>query len=367
MKILFFSNIPSPYSVAYVNELGKLADVTAVYEDLSYKDRDASWKSFEAPNAKLIILKGLSLGEGRKISFYPFKLIWKFRKSKIIISNPSTLCGILSIFFCKLLRIPFIIQSEGGLPKDGKGLKEHFKKFVMQGAALYLSGMTPERDYFLTYGASIEKIKQYPFASLYKRDFPAVLLNAKEKESLRNELGIKEKNVILFVGQFIYRKGIDVLLVALSRTHSEVGLYLVGGEVKQEYQNIIDKYGLKNIHFVNFIQLDVLKKYYMAASFFVLPTREDTWGLVVNEAMSYGLPVITTIQCVAGLELIEDGINGYLVPTDDPKALADKIDFLLENPNLRGTMASNNFEKIKDYNYENMARVIYCHLQALDA
>lgn len=367
MDILFFSNIPSPYFVAYVNELGKLADVTAVYEDLSYKDRDASWKSFESPNAKTIILKGLSLGAGRKISFYPFKLIWKFRKSKIIIANPLTLCGIFSIFFCKLLRIPFIIQSEGGLPKDGKGLKEHFKKFVMQGAVLYLSGMTPERDYFLTYGAPIEKIKQYPFASLYKRDFPTVLLNAKEKESLRNELGIKEKNVILFVGQFIYRKGIDILLESLSQIHSEVGVYLVGGKSKQEYQNIIEKYDLKNIHFINFIQLDVLKKYYMAADLFVLPTREDTWGLVVNEAMSYGLPVITTNRCVAGLELIENGINGYLVPTNDSKALAEKISFLFDNPNLRGKMALNNFEKIKDYNYENMARVIYCHLQALDA
>ena len=367
MKILFLSNIPSPYSVAYVNELGKLADVTAVYEDLSYKDRDASWKTFEAPNVKLIVLKGLSFGEERKLSFYSFKLIWKFRKSKIIIANPSTLCGVLSILFCKMFRIPFIIQSEGGLPKDGKGLKEHFKKFVMQGAALYLSGMTPERDYFLTYGAPIEKIKQYPFASLYKRDFPKKLLSSKEKECLRKELGITEKNVILFVGQFIYRKGIDILLESLSQIHSEVGVYLVGGECKQEYQDIIDRYGLKNIHFVNFIQLDVLKKYYMAADFFVLPTREDTWGLVVNEAMSYGLPVITTNRCVAGLELIENDVNGYVIPTDDSTALAKKIKIILENPNLRDLMALNNFEKIKDFNYEEMTRVIYNHLQALDS
>lgn len=367
MKVLYFSNIPSPYSVAYVNELGKLADVTAVYEDLSSKERDASWKFFEAPNVKLIILKGLSLGEGKKISLYIFRLIWKFRKSKIIIANPLTLCGILSILFCKLFRIPFIIQSEGGLPKEGKGLKEYFKKFVMRDAALYLSGMTPERDYFLTYGASIKKIKHYPFASLYKRDFPETLLSHNEKESLRKKMGIIEKKVILFVGQFIYRKGIDILLESLSQIHSEVGVYLVGGVVKQEYLDIIDKYGLKNIHFVNFIQLDVLKKYYMAADFFVLPTREDTWGLVVNEAMSYGLPVITTNRCVAGLELIENGINGYLVPTNDSKALAEKISFLFDNPNLRGKMALNNVEKIKDYNYENMASVIYSHLQTLDA
>ena len=356
MDILFFSNIPSPYSIAYINELGKLANVIAVYEKQSFKHRDSSWKSFSAPNVKkIVIMKGLPLGRIYKISFEPIFQIWKHRNSRIIIANPLTPCGILSIFFCKLLRIPFIIQSEGGLVKNGKGLKEHFKKIVMRGASLYLSGMNPKHDYFLAYGATTEKIKQYPFSSLYKKDFPNRLLNQKEKCILRTELGIEEKNVVLFVGQFIYRKGVDVLLNALSITHSEVGLYLIGGKETQEYHDIIDQFGLKNIHFMEYIELNSLKKYYMAADFFVLPTR----------AMTYGLPIITTDKCVAGLELIDDGINGFLVPAENTKALAEKIDFLLENPSLRDKIALNNFAKIKDYNYENMARMIYNHLQSI--
>lgn len=367
MDILFFSNIPSPYSIAYINELAKLANVTAVYEKQSFKHRDSSWKFFSAPNVKeIIIMKGLSLGRIYKISFEPILQIWKHRKSRIIIANPLTPCGILAIFFCKVFRISFIIQSEGGLAKDGKGIKERLKKFVMRGAVLYLSGMNPKHDYFLTYGATSEKIKQYPFSSLYKKDFPDRLLNKKEKCVLRNELGIEEKHIILFVGQFVCRKGVDILLNALSLTHTGVGLYLIGGKEKQEYQDVIDLLGLKNIHFMDYIELNSLKKYYMAADLFVLPTREDTWGLVINEAMTYGLPIITTDKCVAGLELIDNGINGYLVPTENPKALAQKIDFLFDNPGLRDKMALNNFVKIKDYNYENMAHVIYNHLQLIE-
>ena len=83
MKILYFSDIPSPYSVAYINELGKMADVTAVYESLSSKERDPSWMNFAAPNVKLIIMKSLSLGTHKKIAFNAFGYIWKNRKEKI--------------------------------------------------------------------------------------------------------------------------------------------------------------------------------------------------------------------------------------------------------------------------------------------
>ena len=63
----------------------------------------------------------------------------------------------------------------------------------------------------------------------------------------------------------------------------------------------------------------------MAADAFVLPTREDIWGLVINEAMAYGLPVVTTDRCNAGLELIKNNVNGYVVHVDDKGELAKKL------------------------------------------
>ena len=62
-----------------------------------------------------------------------------------------------------------------------------------------------------------------------------------------------------------------------------------------------------------------------------MPTRSDTWGLVINEAMTFGLPVITTDMCVAGNALINDYENGFVVPTENFKILAEKIDYILQN------------------------------------
>ena len=94
----------------------------------------------------------------------------------------------------------------------------------------------------------------------------------------------------------------------------------------------------------------------------MLPTREDIWGLVINEAMAYGLPVITTERCVAGLELIENGVNGYVVPVEDAAALAEKINAVL-SADLH-QMGEASLEKIRPYTLENMAKT---HAEILES
>jgi glycosyltransferase involved in cell wall biosynthesis len=86
----------------------------------------------------------------------------------------------------------------------------------------------------------------------------------------------------------------------------------------------------------------------------VLPTREDIWGLVVNEAMACGLPIITTDRCIAGLELISDGTNGYIVPVEDKKELAKKINAVLSDENKRRAMGIRSLDTINAYTIESM-------------
>ena len=102
----------------------------------------------------------------------------------------------------------------------------------------------------------------------------------------------------------------------------------------------------------NFLQTNA--DYYKAADLLVLPTESDVWGLVINEAMACGLPVVTTNRCVAGLELVEDGINGYLVPVNDREALAEKLRLVLSADYRE--MGERSLEKIRPYTLENMAK-----------
>ena len=113
---------------------------------------------------------------------------------------------------------------------------------------------------------------------------------------------------------------------------------------------------LENVHFIGFKSKEELKKYYKSADLFVLPTREDIWGLVINEAMSYGLPIITTNKCVAGVELINNDENGFIVSVEDSKSISKKINLLLDNEKLSESMSENNLKKNRILHYRKYGR-----------
>ena len=170
-------------------------------------------------------------------------------------------------------------------------------------------------------------------------------------------MDISEEIIILYSGQFIYRKGIDILLKSCKELPPNCGVYIVGGKPTDEYLHIIKDYNLKNIHFVGFKKPSELEIYYEVADIYILPTREDIWGLVINEAMAYGLPVITTNKCLAGTELIENENNGFIVPVEDIGILSEKINILVKNEVLRNKIRVNNIQKIQTYTIENMADI----------
>ena len=174
-----------------------------------------------------------------------------------------------------------------------------------------------------------------------------------EKQALRRELGIREERMVLAVGRVDYLKGPDVLIDAAASLLPGTGVYLVGGEptddLKQRAEN------LPGVHFVGFRKKDALAKFYRAADVLAMPTRTDVWGLVINEAMAAGLPVVSSDACVAGLELVKNGVNGYIVPCGDAGALAGRLNEVLSCDLTAMGQAS--LDRIRPYTYENMAKV----------
>ena len=359
MKVFYYCNFPSPYYIGFLNELGKLCDLTAVFERSSSNDRDDSWKQFSAPNIKnLIILHGIHTAA--EYAFCP-QIIGILNREKfdaVIVHDHASPTGMWLIWYLKLRKIPFAFQCEGGFPGDGKtGLKEKYKHALISGATLYRAPLNMKNCYFSPYGAPESKIVHYPFASFYQGDILKKPKTAEEKQAIRKELGISEEKVIVSVGAIIPRKAHDVLIKAVKDLPKTVGIYIISGPATPKLQALVDGFGLTNVHFVNFMPKDQLWRYYQMADFLAVPTRYDTWGLFVNEAMANGLPVITTNRAAAGLELIEDGVNGFLVNTEDVEGLAEKINLLLAHPELCSKMAENNLQKIAPYSFEEQARV----------
>jgi len=90
---------------------------------------------------------------------------------------------------------------------------------------------------------------------------------------------------------------------------------------------------------------------YRAADVFVLPTVSDVFPSVVLEAMAVGLPVIVTVNC-GSADVVRDGIDGFVVPIRSPEVIAEKLDLLARNPELREEMGKNAAEQAKNYSLE---------------
>jgi len=119
-----------------------------------------------------------------------------------------------------------------------------------------------------------------------------------------------------------------------------------GGGRKEKYLEYIRRNRLRHVQILDFLEKDKLVKLYRQADLFVLPTREDIWGLVVNEAMANALPVITTDRCIAGLELVRQGENGFIVPAEDVAALGEKIKEVLLEDSLAERMGRKGLESV---------------------
>ena len=354
-RVLFLTNVPSPYRVDFFNELGKLCDLTVLFEKASSDERDDSWKNFKFKNFNGVILKGKSTDVDKSFAPSVMKYLSEKLYDRIIVANMSTPTGMFAIQYMKMNRIPYYIEGDGAFPKSGKSVREILKKYLMHGAKGYFSTSEMHDKYYLAYGAEAEIIHRYPFTSLSTGDIDVSFPTSDEKSALRKKLGMSEDKIVLTVGQMIHRKGFDVLLKAAASLSKEVGIYIIGGKPTKEYECFVNEHNLNNVHFVDFMLKPELSEYYRAADLFVLPTREDIWGLVINEAMAHGLPIITTNRCIAGLELVENGKNGYIVNVEDVDMLAERINEIMSNDALRLQMAEQSIDKISNYTVDKMA------------
>ena len=355
-RVLFITNYASPYRVCFYDELAKHMDVTVLFSDRieSKKHRSADW---------------FIPGEGRFHGVQLEKRLFTYRDRDLCLDvvkwlkqpwDAIVVCGyaypttILAMAWMRLHRIPFYMEVDGGLIRQDSLPNYWFKRLLVSQANWWISSGEHTTRYLCHYGAKKERVYRYPFTSLWKKDILPKVPSPEEKYRLRQELGMKEKKIVLYVGRYDPKKGMDDLLHAVPELTEDAGVYFVGGEPDDAHLAFCKEKALEQVHFVGFRRKEELSGYYQAADILVLPTKSDVWGLVVNEAMSMGLPVITTDKCVAGLELIENGVNGYVYPVEDQRSLIGSINTALAGDYRK--MGEAALETSRYYTIENMAK-----------
>jgi len=174
----------------------------------------------------------------------------------------------------------------------------------------------------------------------------------------------------LFAGRLVPEKGIFDLLRAYATLTPEIrknmGLVFVGDGVERSallQSALAITPGC--IHLAGFAQRERLATYYALADVFVFPTHTDVWGMVVNEAMACGLPVISSNAAGCVADLVENGWNGRVVSTGDVGQLVCAMNELALDPELRALMGKRSQERIQHYSPEawaaGMARSVLPH------
>ena len=186
-----------------------------------------------------------------------------------------------------------------------------------------------------------------------------------EKATLRARLKVANNKIVIYLGRLEEVKGLSYLLKAFALLNANnTTLVIIGdGSLREPLTGLARELGISaNVRFAGYAAPEEALNYYAIADVFVLPSvttpnGKETWGLVVNEAMNQGVPVIATdaVGAAAG-GLVQNGVNGFVVAERDSKALAEAIQRIINDDELRLEMSRNARRIIAGWDNERMVQ-----------
>jgi glycosyltransferase involved in cell wall biosynthesis len=237
-----------------------------------------------------------------------------------------------------------------------------------QASGLYIGEQN--RRYFRHYGMPDERLHpaRYCVDNAYFRAQAAEL--APRRSELRQSFGIDDDApVVLFSGKLIEKKQPLRLVEAYARVRAQQPCWLLiagDGPQRTEVEYLAARLGAKGVRIAGFLNQTELSAAYAAADVFVLPSaRHETWGLVVNEAMNFELPVVVSDKVGCGADLVEEGRNGFVVAHDSTEQLAEAIARLAGDAEMRRRFGRRGGEIVARYSIEACADGIVAACEAV--
>lgn len=336
-KVCFWLNMPTHHQTGFLNALSKHPNIdiqVRFFDRVSEERINTGWEPIAnlPKNQKFVndVDQGLeSLKDWKErihiISGYSSKfnieLLDLIIKNKVKWCHWSERIGVglakkvnYSIFLFRLLK-PFFL-----LTKRGYG-----KKVNNYALGAFAIGELARED-LISIGIDEDKI-DYLFYAL--EPLKRVNSNVFQKN--------KEDLVFLYLGSLYKGKGIDLLIKAFNKlNHQRSKLILAGPDQSNaKYFNLVKKLKLEDkVLFTGAVPSSDINKYLSYADVFVLPSRYDGWGAVLNEAISIGLPIISTDQTGAAYHLIKNNVNGFMIKAGDLQALYKAMNAYINNSKL---------------------------------
>ncbi len=259
-------------------------------------------------------------------------------------------------------RIPVLFRGDSTLLNEKFGIKQIarriFLKYIYSYVDIAMYVGEANKAYFVAHGLKNKQLQFMPHAIDNKR-FQRTSTIEEAAMVFRKENSIPEETVLfLYAGKLDENKNTFFLINAFEKIKNLKAHLLIVGNGKTE-TNLKSSFSKnKRIHFVDFQNQQTMPLLYNACDVFVLPSKSETWGLSLNEAMAAGKAVMATETCGAAIDLIDNGQNGYVFKYNDEYKLKHCLEYFIENKNAIKDFGNKSLDKINLFSYLNDAKAL---------
>jgi 1,2-diacylglycerol 3-alpha-glucosyltransferase len=373
-----------PYHLARINaafEELRTAGVKVVGMETASLDDTYAWQQEEGATAfeRRVALPGRVYERSSRLE------MWRGVKSVLDSVNPDAMaihgystCDTWSaLAWCNLHHRKAILLSDSKYDDMPRHFcKEWLKQWLVHKFDAALCAGRASRIYLERLGMEPEQI--FEGFDVVDNDFfwRGAEKARRDPASYRSMPGLESPEPFFLVSaRFIHEKNLDGLLRSytqyrrvLSETDSGRSpwrLVILGdGPERNALENLVRSEGIQGVSFPGFLQIDQLPIYYGLASFFVHPSHQDTWGLVVNEAMAAGLPILVSKNSGCAQDLVCEGENGFTFASEDATTLADLMKKVSSGQANLKAMSVSSRNRIKNWGLTRFAQGLHGALQA---
>ena len=279
----------------------------------------------------------------------------------------------LAILTALVKGVPVLMRLETHLRVDPpSAAKKYAKELALRALFSRMAGFlcigTLNKAYYQHFGAPESRLFWCPYTvdNAFFRRYAESL--APQRHQLRAAWGIEDgRPVILFAGKLLGRKQPLLLLEAYRRVRRRrpCALLLAGeGPLRGEVEAEIRRSSIPDVRITGFLNQTEIPRAYAAADLLLLPSRAETWGLVVNEAMNFSLPILASDRVGCGPDLVQSGVNGEIFEHNSADALETVLEGFVSRPDRLLQLGGASLERIQQWGLPETVRGI---TQALEA
>lgn len=350
-KVVIITNEPAPYRVdhyKFLQKQYKKYEFHIIYSIEKTKSELRQWDDSTSGLKNVYFLPSYEVVMKRRydnreiIITYGVGKVLKSIEPDVVVCMEYNPTSLMTMHWCRREKVPYISLTDGTLYSErniGK-FQKISRKYIMKYSSAFIASSTRAKEKIESYN-----VKKKIYVSFLSEDISKYLNN--KRSAIRKEQ-------IIYVGSLIERKGVDLLIRAYANLKSNCKLIIAGeGPLKKELIDLV--YSLKledKIEFVGYKQRAELVELYSDSKLFVLPTREDCYGLVILEAMCASLPVVASKYADGAYDLIEVGVTGEIVDPYNEIEFAKCLDKVIQKNDADNEWGNNAYKRAKTFGFD---------------